>query len=173
MPTTSVLFICEGNICRSPMGEMAWAALSPELPPAHSAGLRAVVESPIHPRAYDALKQRAIPHAPEFRARQATPPMTRNALILTMTSEQRATIAAFSPATYPRTFTLREMAALTQRYPAASLGELHRLRRGQVIDPSFDIADPIGKDAEYFTSTLDAILEAIRTLSQLPREFFD
>lgn len=75
----SVLFICTGNICRSPMAEAVFAHL------VRDAGLEACIESasaatstweigePPHPGTRDMLRVNAIPLDPAKRARQVTP----------------------------------------------------------------------------------------------------
>ena len=50
-----ILFVCTGNICRSPSGERLAAALNAQNPitgfRASSAGTRAVIAHPVHPEA--------------------------------------------------------------------------------------------------------------------------
>ena len=71
-----VLFVCHGNICRSPMAEFIFKAL------AQAKGIQVYAESaavsteeignPIYPPAQRSLRQHGIPFDPGKRARQVT-----------------------------------------------------------------------------------------------------
>ena len=80
----SVLFVCLGNICRSPTAEMVLRARMPELKQVASAGTSAV-GGPIDARAAAALERAGIKPARKFRSRQFDPAdFERYDLILAM-----------------------------------------------------------------------------------------
>ena len=65
----SVLFVCLGNICRSPMAEMVLKARRPEFSPVRSAGTSAVGGS-MDARSAAALERAGIQSDRKFRSRQ-------------------------------------------------------------------------------------------------------
>ena len=71
-----VLFVCHGNICRSPMAEFIFKALAQSKGTAVYAESAAVsteeIGNPIYPPAQRSLRQHGIPFDPGKRARQVT-----------------------------------------------------------------------------------------------------
>lgn len=71
-----VLFVCHGNICRSPMAEFIFKALAQAKGTAVYAESAAVsteeIGNPIYPPAQRSLRQHGIPFDPGKRARQVT-----------------------------------------------------------------------------------------------------
>ncbi|MBV8605024.1 MAG: low molecular weight phosphotyrosine protein phosphatase [Pelomonas sp.] len=65
----SVLFVCLGNICRSPMAEMLLKARRPEFAPVRSAGTRAVGGA-MDARTVAALERVGVKADRKFRSRQ-------------------------------------------------------------------------------------------------------
>lgn len=105
----SVLVVCIGNICRSPMGEALIAAALPELKVA-SAGVGALVGQPADPLARELMHKRGLDIAPH-RARQLTGSMCQEAdLILVMDEEQRLHINQRHPLARGKVFRLGEVA---------------------------------------------------------------
>ncbi|WP_250435307.1 low molecular weight protein-tyrosine-phosphatase [Caballeronia sp. ATUFL_F2_KS9A] len=101
----SVLMVCEGNICRSPL---AAAMLARELPhlPVVSAGTRALAGHPADPAIADMADAHGIPLDSHV-ARQLDGALVREAdLILTMTLEQRRWIESTWPFTRGKVFRL-------------------------------------------------------------------
>jgi protein-tyrosine phosphatase len=166
----SVLVVCTGNICRSPMAE---AYLRAAMPPSdgvvvRSAGLHARTGEPVHPGMARLIQ---VPFE-GFIARAATPEQVRDAdLVLTMTREHRSAIVTAVPAAVRSTFTLREFAELASlvrefgvEIPDGAPGE--RLAALAAAAPRFramrragdhdDIADPFGGEtADYAQAALD------------------
>ncbi len=163
-----LLFVCTGNICRSPFAEILTrhllrsrlggrAARAFEV---SSAGVRAVVGSAMHPDSRAELAPWNLHGAPAagFAARQLHPAMIeRSHLVLGVTLRHRSAVVARCPAALATAFGLREFARLAAAvdpgqlpaHPVArahALVDLARLQRGLVPpDPDGDdIPDPMG-----------------------------
>ncbi|MCR6477490.1 low molecular weight phosphotyrosine protein phosphatase [Variovorax sp. ZS18.2.2] len=105
----SVLIVCIGNICRSPMGEALIAAALPSLK-VSSAGIGALVGQPADALARKLMAERGL-NIESHRARQLTNLMCQEAdLILAMDEEQRLHINQRHPLTRGKLFRLGEVA---------------------------------------------------------------
>lgn len=180
-PTFTVLFVCTGNICRSPIAERLLAArLTPTERAAVrsiSAGTQAVSGYPMDALAADAL--RTLGGNPDRHvARQITAEMVRDAdLVLTATNAHRSRIVRDQPAAMRRTFTLREFARLGDDLgaprPRTNLSERVRevaAQRGivEVVDPAADeIGDPFGASAEVMQACGDLIADAVDSVLRI------
>jgi protein-tyrosine phosphatase len=178
-PDFRVLFICTGNICRSPAAEVLLRdALAPGAPVVvESAGLRACVGDPVAPDTAVLLPGTAAGH----RARQVTPAILRDSdLVLALTREHRAAIAALAPRVVRRLFTLVEFTELAAMAiddgllagspgPGDSLRRLvsaaPRLRARRRPGPEDDIPDPFRQPPEAHRAAVRAISEAIGRLA--------
>lgn len=168
---SSILVVCTGNICRSPVGEVVLRAQLPEEVQVSSAGTHAVVGAPAEPEVHDFLR-REVGLEAHHTARQLTKDMAEAAdLILTMSGEHRAWIARNAPRVVRRTFTLKEFRALLEALPPASqfgsLKELSlaaaRLRPRLAGDGAeLDIADPYGGPPEGYASSFSEVLDFSR-----------
>ncbi|MBJ7336732.1 low molecular weight phosphatase family protein, partial [Mycolicibacterium sp.] len=149
-----VLFVCTGNICRSPTAERLATALGAQLPEfrASSAGTRAVIGHPIHDQAASVLEQLGG-DAANFQARQINSRIASDAdLVLTMTRAHRDTVLQLAPRQLHRTFTLSEAAYLSTRHEAQDVAALAPLRPLVDKHEVFDIADPIGHGPDVFAT---------------------
>ncbi|MCV7359266.1 low molecular weight phosphatase family protein [Mycolicibacterium fluoranthenivorans] len=176
-----VLFVCTGNICRSPTAERLSTALNAELQipgfTATSAGTRAVIGHPMHAQAARVLEHLGG-DASGFVARHLTPLIANNAdLVLTMTTTHRNGVLELAPRQLCKTFTLGEAALLAAEYDPLSIADLATLRPRLSGRPVASIPDPIGQDAEYFTAIganiaelLPPILELCRRSAALPSD---
>lgn len=109
-----MLFVCTGNICRSPAAELLLRAglRNGSGIDTASAGIAALSGEPVASPMARLLRDRGIDPA-GFTARQLDPEATRSAaLVLTMTTEQRSVVVARAPAAVRHTFTLREFVGL-------------------------------------------------------------
>lgn len=183
-----LLFVCTGNICRSPLAEgltLAYARAEPAALgaalTASSAGTAALVGHPIQPSAGLVLRGLGG-DADGFRARKlAVEDIQVADLVLTMTRRHRAAVLELAPRMMARTFTLREAANLlaAMDYPGLIdepdvtirgrqlVAALAQLRASRVVNRNAlrdDIADPIGKNIDTFQRVGDAISAALLPL---------
>ncbi|MEJ7930614.1 low molecular weight protein-tyrosine-phosphatase [Ramlibacter sp. AN1015] len=103
----SILVVCEGNICRSPMGQ---ALLAQALPVAHvqSAGLGALVGYPADSTAMQLMAARGLDIS-AHRAQQITRALClQSDLVLVMDTDQRQRVEALYPQVRGRVFRLAE-----------------------------------------------------------------
>jgi protein-tyrosine phosphatase len=101
----TILVLCEGNICRSPMAAAMLSAAAPELQ-VSSAGLGALVGRPADPVALRLMAELGIDIA-HHRAAQITRPLCRAAdVILVMENEQRKRLEDLYPEVRGRVFRL-------------------------------------------------------------------
>lgn len=148
--TFRVLFVCLGNICRSPMGERLLAARLPkDRFEVSSAGLTALAGQGMNPPAAALL--RAHGGDPEgFVARDLTTQMVvESDLILTATKDIRSRVLSDAPMALRRTFTVIEFAALLDLVPPGSPRELVAAAaadRSAAHLGDYDIPDPYRRD---------------------------
>lgn len=123
----TLLVVCTGNICRSPLGELLLRdRLAPLGVHVHSAGTHALVGFAMQTQSQRiALEHGVSPQdAASHRARQVTEPMLRRAdLTLTMTRSQRRGVVEKAPRALRRAFPVREFAALAELVPDVDLRE--------------------------------------------------
>jgi protein-tyrosine phosphatase len=162
-----ILFVCTGNICRSPTGERLAAAAGIAGLTTSSAGTRAVIGHPVHPEAARVLTNLGGT-ADGFAARQLTPRIAAEAdLVLAMTAAHRDAVLELAPRQLRRTFTLTEAAVLAAEHDPAGIADLGALRpqlSGRAVP---DIADPIGRDAAYFDTVGAEIAAALAPVLRL------
>jgi protein-tyrosine phosphatase len=115
----SVLFVCTGNICRSPAAERLFRA---RLVPANdvsvsSAGVQGLVGEPMDEPSAQALRELGGDPNGHIARRLTDRMIIESGLILTATLDQRDTIIRTVPIAMRRTFALREYARLAQSVP--------------------------------------------------------
>lgn len=135
----SLLVLCTGNICRSPMAQVVLSRALPDWR-VESAGLAALVGKPAAPEALQALGERSSDLS-GFQARQVDEPMLRACeLVLTMTRGQKMELEARFPWTRGRAF---------------RIGEWERL----------DVDDPYRRGPEAFVRALSLIESCVPSWS--------
>ena len=111
-----ILSVCTGNICRSPLAEqLLRTRLADVGVVVSSAGTRAPEARPMTPEARHLAVNLGVPASDSdaHRSRFLTEAhLAEPDLIITMTREQRRTVAELAPARFRSTFTLREFARL-------------------------------------------------------------
>lgn len=128
----SVLVVCIGNICRSPIGEALLASALPDLE-VTSAGVGALVGQPADPLARALMAERGM-DIEAHRARQLTSLMCQEAdLILVMDEEQRLHVNQRHPLARGKLFRLGDIARVDIPDP---------YRRGRAaFDQAFQLID--------------------------------
>lgn len=171
-----VLFVCTGNICRSPLAEAFLADRARSLPQ----GLLEVRSAGTwgregHPAMPETIRVGAE-HGLDVERHTASPLtvdlIEPHDLLVGMTEEHVAEIGRMVPGSASRTFTLKELAHLldsvedppagrdeeTARARIAAADELRRERGG----PSdADVADPIGMSSDVYRAIADEIRRAV------------
>jgi protein-tyrosine phosphatase len=103
----SILVVCEGNICRSPMAQGLFAAALPQIE-VRSAGLSALSGMPADETAVRLMRGRDI-DITAHRAAQITRELcSRSDLVVVMSTEQRRRLEEMYPFACGRTFRLAE-----------------------------------------------------------------
>jgi protein-tyrosine phosphatase len=174
-----VLFVCTGNICRSPAAELllrAGLGTGAGIETA-SAGVAALVGEPVAEPMARLLGEAGVdPRG--FTARQLDPALARSAaLVLTMTTEQRTTVVSRAPAAVRRTFTVREFAGLLRAGGAGGEvegpdGHLDALVRAAtrarglrlVVPGTEDIEDPYRRPDDVYARVLAQIEDDVARL---------
>lgn len=178
-----ILFVCTGNICRSPVAERLTAhGLRVRLGDdadrfdVRSAGTWGYTGSPMEEHAATALRE----HGAEpdgFRARELEPDMVRQSdLVLAATREHRAAVVTLHPRAAAHTFTIREFdrllapvgpAGLPTDDPAERAAAVVRsaaANRGLVpaVDPRLDdVPDPYGAPLQAFRNMAATVAAAL------------
>lgn len=170
-PTLHVLFVCTGNICRSPIAERLTSALAERYGiaglEASSAGTRAVVSHPVHREADRVLKSLGG-SGDNFAARQLSARIATQAdLIVTMTRSHRDRVLEVTPRMLHRTFTLGELAVLVTKFNVSVIEDLARSRHALRETDVPDIADPVGKDAAFFDAVGTQIYDLLPSVISL------
>ncbi|NCC50953.1 MAG: low molecular weight protein arginine phosphatase [Spartobacteria bacterium] len=149
-----IVFVCTGNICRSPMAEYILRhRLGPDSAwQAQSAGVAAWPGSPASREAVVALKEIDIDLTPHF-SQPLTPELVdATDLIVVMTNAHRSDVL--------------------QRFPAAN-GKVFTLHRFGTVDQDADVADPIGGSVHVYKKTRDEIDSAISDLILYMKDNWD
>lgn len=185
MDEGTILVVCTGNVCRSPLVERVLQRGLDERYGAgaltvRSAGTGALVDHPMDERAavvLDGLGGRAD----DFLARRLAEPMIAGAeLVLTATREHRARVVRMHPRALKRTFTVRELADIVARLdddelPAApdpveqvrQLVQVAVRHRGlhQPADPDdLDVVDPFRRDDQVYEQMREQLASALPQL---------
>jgi protein-tyrosine phosphatase len=170
VPAFRVLFVCIGNVCRSPVGERLLAARLPrDRFEVSSAGVGAMVGYAMS--RYAAEELRSYGGDPTgFAARQLTPELILESdLVLTATRELRSQVLAEVPAALRRTFTILEFAALVENAEASTPAEVvkwagtHRSSAGAIEQ---DVPDPYRRGAEEHARAARAIDAAVAHIAK-------
>lgn len=180
----SILFVCTGNIARSPFMELTLAQrladTSAASLPVHSAGTYALAHSGVHPMVAEELDNRGI-DASGFTTTQLSSQLVQQAgLVLTATRDHRRLVARLAPERRNVTFTLRQFVRLIQLDPVGeirvatngpleALAQLANRNRGLSAgsQDDDDIVDPVNSHRRLFPATFAAIDPAISLLAEL------
>lgn len=158
-----LVFVCTGNICRSPLAErlaLAWAEQEGAPLTAESAGTRAVVGHGMESHAARVLED--LGGTPEgFVARRLTPQIaSAGDLVLTMSRSHRDRILEIAPRQLQRTFTLVEAARLLEVTGEPDPAQWSRVR-DTVAREDLDVPDPIGQPMSVFVDMGTQVAETL------------
>ena len=184
MSPFTVLHVCMGNICRSPMAERLLVARlretlgsgADDLVVSHGAGTGDWhVGDPMNPPAARQVRSRGG-DPDSFRARVLVARYVEDSdLVLTATAEQAEFVVRMWPAAGERTFVLGEFGRLTAEVDPDALppfaptadaiaargralvAAVHARRDGSAPDVLDDLDDPWGRPEPYFARTADAV----------------
>lgn len=184
-----LLFVCTGNICRSPFAEILTrhlliGRLGGRLASAFevgSAGVQAVVGAQMHPDSRDELTPWGLDLAVagRFTARQLRSTMVEKShLVLGANPRHRSLVVERSPAGLQKTFGLREFVRLAQAVDASALPEhpvhrahalvdLARRQRGLLPPVALEddrVPDPMGGSTDDHHCAATLIREAVSTI---------
>jgi protein-tyrosine phosphatase len=165
-----VLFVCIGNVCRSPVGERLLASRLPaDRFEVSSAGVGAMVGYAMSK--YAAEELRSYGGDPTgFAARQLTHEIVEQSnLVLTATRELRSQVLAEAPGALRRTFTVLEFAALLENAEGSTPAELVKwagAHRSSVGKHEQDIPDPYRRGPEAHARAAAAIDAAVQQIAK-------
>lgn len=171
----SVLFVCTGNICRSPAAELIFRARTEGLPiTASSAGTSGLSGHDMDAPSALAVRELGLDASGHVARRLTTDLVSSTDLILTADSGHRSIILQAEPLVFRRTFTMREFARLGADFAAvddAPTPETLRARVAQVADQrgqvepgppgSDEVGDPLGGGLEVARATVAMIDAAV------------
>jgi len=190
-PQPTVLTVCTGNICRSPLAESLLRTRLAGLDlRVHSAGTHALVghamTEPAQKLALDRGVDAAVTTA--HHARLLTEPLLDDAdLVLTMTSEQRDYAVQMLPRRLHRVFPVREFARLAEGVTDAQVRAVadragsdprHRLvavvetiadRRGGSAPKDEDVIDPYRRSLEVYEESAAQLTPALAEVERVIR----
>ncbi|MGH8867955.1 MAG: low molecular weight phosphatase family protein [Actinomycetes bacterium] len=178
-----ILYVCTGNVCRSPAAErltLAWLAehLGDDARAFEvaSAGTHGLIGHAMDDDAARALEKHG--GSPEgFTARVMEPYLVESSdLVVGLARAHRAAAARMAPAAMRRAFTLRELDRLAQATEAMPPGGSVTERARKFVDQAAslrgtlprvsaeddDVADPIGRPPEVHIEVTDQIAETVQ-----------
>lgn len=176
MSTSSILTLCTGNICRSPVAQsVLTSALINSGIVVRSAGTLAAVGRAAAPEAVAYVRSALGIELSHRASRLDRGALIRSDLILVMTAEQRRWVALEEPRVLRRTFTLLELARIASDVPksesfpdlrsfAHGCARLRTRRPGHSEDP--DIEDPYGGPPEAYTRSFTQVHAAAGVVAQ-------
>jgi protein-tyrosine phosphatase len=191
----SILTVCTGNICRSPLAEQLLRAGTAQWSDVFvaSAGTGALVDHLMTDQAQLLAREFGATDSHSHVARALTVDQLRGAdLVIALSREHRRSVVELLPRGVRHTFTLRELARLLTNVPDEDLSAIAELdttdvagrlsalvdvaasRRGMVEAPEApeddDVIDPYRQHDDVYRQSADQLVPAVTTvLSQFAR----
>lgn len=180
-----IMFVCTGNICRSPMGELLMKRyLEGTSITVSSSGTRGLPNHPIDPSSAKLMRSVGIDSS-GFHSRRITRRMAQSSdLILCFEKSQRKSIVSLAPTAVRYTFLVNEFADMAQYCAQHALvhGLTIQERLASVItvssmirallDQPQDIEDPHGKEFEKFRLAAEQTNRALNiTLTSMRKHY--
>lgn len=165
----TVLFICSGNTCRSPLAVAAWQALERENPlpgwMVQSAGTMASSCAPASPHAQSVAQSWDVDLSIHCSQLLTEKLVQSAAHIITMTQSQSNAIEAQFPDAKNKIEVLGRYAA-TQNKTNAELTSLETLLHSIEAGNGYDILDPFGGSLEEYQICGEQIYQAVAALRE-------
>jgi protein-tyrosine phosphatase len=172
----AILFVCTGNVCRSPMAELLCRAMfDPAADPGAdlevaSAGMGALVGEGVDTASAAVLAELGI-DASTHRARQFRPVWAARAdLVLTAERAHRDKIMTDVPTAFRRVFTMKEFARLARRPAGVGRADVvaelasRRGAEGPVPGELLDLADPYRGTIEQARAVAEELAAVVQTV---------
>lgn len=166
----SVLFVCTGNICRSPVAEHLLRDALQDASPAvtvSSAGTTGMAGSPMDPRSLDYLADRGI-DGTDFTARRVNRRTLKDAsLVIGFEQHHVDTCLTLFPGAMSRTFRLSQLAAWQRSGELTDLADLRDRLHG-LTPVGTGHGDPVGfPSVADYRRVLDGIADDVRAVVSL------
>ena len=183
----TVLTVCTGNVCRSPLAEMLLRQAFSELPiTVHSAGTHALVGHQMPEAQLEIAGELGLENPGSHRGKQiALGHVVSADLILAMGREHRGAAVELTPKALRKTFTLRELARIAEVVPDEDLlvedsrGPTNRLRaaveaaslnRGVALPAENpednDVLDPFRRTQETYLASRAQLVPAVDAVAK-------
>lgn len=186
----TVLTVCTGNICRSPLAEMLLRkVLVDQEIRVHSAGTEALVGRAMPEQNQIIASELGVTDEQQHRARQLDVGLIRESdLVLALTREHRRAVVEMLPRATRRVFTLREFGRLAEAIDVNDLqseeSQLTADRLRAVVDlvaqlrgtlpplanpDEDDVVDPYRQSDEVYARSAQEIIPAVNQIAKLFR----
>ncbi|WP_049897629.1 low molecular weight phosphatase family protein [Nesterenkonia massiliensis] len=175
----TVLAVCTGNVCRSPLTERLLQHALDDIAPGQfsisSAGTLGLTGQSVEPQIAEIAAEQGVSLS-GFTARELTPDLILQAhLILTMERDHRSRIVQLVPAALRRTFTLREFARILPHVPPETSAQpaqrwhslvamAQRHRRPPESPELDDVIDPYGCSDKVYEDMTAQLVPAVNAL---------
>lgn len=192
MGNFSILTVCSGNICRSPMAEQLLRAGLAEYPQIRvsSAGTIGLVGHPMDRQAAALAAQFGATDTKSHMARELFAPIVGDAqLVFAMAREHRRAVVEFEPRAARRTFTIREFARIAVKLTDSDLSYVASIppsdvngrlsaavavvasMRGMVDRPELpeddDVVDPYRRPTDVYERSASELVPAVDAVVRL------
>ncbi len=164
----SILVVCTGNICRSPVAEgflrrELRARLGTEAPEVASSGTAGWEGSAASPDSVTAAAEHGVDISTHVARLLRTEQLREASVVIAMASEHSDAVAALVPEAAAKTFTLKELVRLLETLPAPAALEPDGMLAARVVEADAlrgsgfqgnpndeDISDPLGMPLEAY-----------------------
>lgn len=192
--TANIVFVCTGNICRSPWAErylqLRLDSLRPKAFQVTSGGTFALTGEPMDPLS-EAELVRVGATAQGFTARQLTEhALVGTHVVLAMTTEHRDHVVSLAPRLLKRAFTVPEFAHLLAMLPSTVEATIPRGAQPQAVAERWgmvprlvsalragaptgemDVADPYRRGPQAFTTMVQQLRPALDQIVEHERQW--
>jgi protein-tyrosine phosphatase len=184
-----ILFVCTGNVCRSPFAErwLRGALAEAEVRiPVHSAGTQALVGEPMDPATVAVSTGLGLDCSGHEARQLESGPLSEARLVLTASRLHRKVVVERHPPAVKYTFTIRQLgrilAAADPREmfiadpdadPVTALRHIIAAQRGRShvsMASADDVVDPRGRPPEVHRRSVEQMMPSLQLLAQMLRQ---